>query len=159
MDAILESNLGGGSILEAQDAAVRALVETVNMFPAASAYGKAHGRKKDFVRGKVYKWDFSGMLPKKPSSSSSSAGGGPQGTVEFRQAPGSRSAEDAKGWISVVLTLVACVTTMAPLAGGSRLNKAGGSLEELWGVLGSGAEILGWDGVGAAANIFAKRTA
>lgn len=140
---------------------VRTLVETVNLFPAASAYGKAHGKKKDFVRGKVYKWDFSGMLP--PSfSSSSSAAGGPRGTVEFRQAPGSRSAEDAQGWISVVLGLVACVTTssgwtvpyLEPLAG-----KRGGSLDELWAVLETGAAILGWDVVGAATQVFAKRTA
>lgn len=154
-----QQHIGSGGILEAQDAAVRALVETVNLFPASSAYGKAHGKKKDFVRGKVYKWDFSGMAPSKKSSSSSSsssAGGGPRGTVEFRQAPGSRTAEDAKGWIAVVLTLVASVTTMGtPLMSN---GKAGGSLEELWGVLGSGAEILGWDGVGAAADIFAKRT-
>lgn len=146
-----------GTCIELLDAegtaAVRALVQTVNLFPAASAYGKAHRKKKDFIRGKVYKWDFSGMLPL------SGGGGGPRGTVEFRQAPGSRSAEDGKGWASVVLTLVACVTSTSStawmMAPGNFLT--GGSLEELWGVLGLGAEVLGWEDVGAAAQIFAKR--
>ena len=33
----------------------RAVVEAMNLFPANSAYGKAHGKKKDFIRGKIYK--------------------------------------------------------------------------------------------------------
>lgn len=159
------SDGGSSGPLGTQDAgAVRALVEIVNLFPAASAYGKSHGKKKDFVRGKVYKWDFSGMMKSSRSSSSSSATeGGPRGTVEFRQAPGSRSAEDAKGWISVLLALVACVTTTPSyntvMSSSGLSNKTGGSVEELWGVLCSGAQVLGWDGVGAADRIFATRTA
>lgn len=101
---------------------------------------------------------LSGMLPL------SGGGGGPRGTVEFRQAPGSRSAEDAKGWASVVLTLAACVTStsstawmMMPPGHVSSSFLTGGSLEELWGVLGLGAEVLGWEDVGAAAQVIAKR--
>lgn len=138
----------------------------MNLFPAASAYGKAHGKKHNFIRGKVYKWDFTGMLTRSSSSSSSSRDGSimpARGTVEFRQPPGSTSAEDAKGWVSLVLAFVAGVTTTSStwsvssamgVAGG---KSEGGSVEELWGVVVSGASVLGWEGVGAADGIFANR--
>ncbi|KAJ9150776.1 hypothetical protein NKR23_g3495 [Pleurostoma richardsiae] len=132
-------------------AAVRAVVEAMNLFPASSPYGRAHGKKHDFVRGKVYKWDFTGMLA--PPE------GGGRGTVEFRQAPGSASAEEAKGWVTLALALVAGV--VADAAGGDVLAAAegGAALEELWGVLGRGADALGWEGLGAAEGIFARREA
>ncbi|ROV90115.1 hypothetical protein VMCG_09761 [Cytospora schulzeri] len=160
----LEARLGSSS----EQVATRAVVETMNLFPAASAYGKAHGKKHDFIRGKVYKWDFTGMLPRSSSSpSSSSARDGTvtpaRGTVEFRQPPGSRSAEDAKGWVSLVLAFVAGVTSTTSSgwsfssAIGGQGKGQGGSVEELWGVVVSGASVLGWEGVGAADGIFANR--
>lgn len=160
----LETGLGGSS---SEQSATRAVVETMNLFPAASAYGKAHGKKHNFIRGKVYKWDFTGMLPRSSSSSSSSSSRDgsitpARGTVEFRQPPGSMTAEDAKGWASLVLAFVAGVTTTSPSwsassAVGAEGGGGWGSVEELWGVVVSGASVLGWDGVGAADGIFANR--
>lgn len=159
----LEDGLGSSS----EQTATRAVVETMNLFPAASAYGKAHGKKHNFIRGKVYKWDFTGMLPQSSSpslSSSSSSRDGTvtpaRGTVEFRQPPGSRSAEDAKGWASLVLAFVAGVTTTSSARSASSVMGAGGeggSVEELLEVVVSGASVLGWEGVGAADGIFANR--
>ncbi|KAK0742686.1 hypothetical protein B0T18DRAFT_430114 [Schizothecium vesticola] len=48
---------GGGA-----SGSTKALVEAVTLFPASSAYGRAHGKRKDFVRSKMYKWDFTGMV-------------------------------------------------------------------------------------------------
>ncbi len=108
----------------------RAVVESMNLFPAASAYGRANGKKHDFVRGKVYKWDFSGML----------ANG--LGTVEFRQPPGSTSLREATGWITLALTFVAAV-----VGGGFEVvdRDNGARLEELWCLLVAGAGSLGWE--------------
>ncbi|KAK7697093.1 hypothetical protein SLS64_013886 [Diaporthe eres] len=134
------------------------LVGSMNLFPATSTYGRAHGKKHDFVRGKVYKWDFSRMLPRSSSSKSSSAVSLAQGTVEFRQPPGSRSAEDAKGWITLVLALVAGATKTTSWAPLSVAGSEGATIGELWALIVTGASILGWDGVGDAAAIFSKRT-
>lgn len=155
----LDAELGSSS----EQTATRAVVETMNLFPTASAYGKAHGKKHDFIRGKVYKWDFTGMLPQSSSLSLSSRDGTitpARGTVEFRQPPGSRSAEDAKGWVSLVLGLVAGVTaTSSAWSSSSSLGADGevwgGSVEELWEVVVSGASLLGWEEVGTADGIFA----
>ncbi|KAK3944364.1 putative amidoligase enzyme-domain-containing protein [Diplogelasinospora grovesii] len=122
---------------------VRPVVEAMNLFPAASAYGRAHGKKQDFVRGKVYKWDFTGMLP--PHG---------RGTVEFRQAPGSLIADDATAWITLTAAFV-----MGAMAVGPQLSGVGGgggaSLEDLWALLTGGAQALGWDGLGAVEGLFA----
>ncbi|KAJ5006368.1 hypothetical protein K4K57_011222 [Colletotrichum sp. SAR 10_99] len=64
-----------------------AVVEAMCIFPASSAYGRAHGRKKDFVHGKVYKWNFARILGNENGR-----------TIEFRQPSGSTCAEDAIGW-------------------------------------------------------------
>ncbi|KAG6353316.1 hypothetical protein INS49_007488 [Diaporthe citri] len=133
------------------------LVGSMNLFPATSTYGRAHGKKHDFVRGKVYKWDFSRMLPRS-SSSKSSATSLAQGTVEFRQPPGSRSAEDAKGWITLVLALVAGATRTTSWAPLGAAGSEGATIGELWALIVTGASMLGWDGVGDAAAIFSKRT-
>ncbi|KAK7733025.1 hypothetical protein SLS53_008354 [Cytospora paraplurivora] len=169
-DGSLEGGSDMGSSSE-QAAATRAVVETMNLFPAASAYGKAHAKKHDFIRGKVYKWDFTGMLawsgggPHGDGTTTAAAAATARGTVEFRQPPGSRSAEEAKGWVALVLAFVAGVTTAASPAwsaagsgsGAMGSGEVGGSVEELWGVVVYGASVLGWDGVGAADGIFAKR--
>ncbi|KAI8185779.1 hypothetical protein KHU50_001577 [Colletotrichum sp. SAR 10_65] len=64
-----------------------AVVEAMCIFPASSAYGRAHGRKKDFVHGKVYKWNFARLLGNENGR-----------TIEFRQPSGSTCAEEAIGW-------------------------------------------------------------
>ncbi|KAJ0281266.1 hypothetical protein CBS470a_008375 [Colletotrichum nupharicola] len=76
-----------------------AVVEAMCIFPASSAYGRAHGRKKDFVHGKVYKWNFARLLANENGR-----------TIEFRQPSGSTCAEDAIGWVLLTLTFVAGAT-------------------------------------------------
>lgn len=138
----------------------RAVVGSMNLFPATSTYGRAHGKKHDFIRGKVYKWDFSRMLPRPAVSKGSNNNtiNLSHGTVEFRQPPGSRSAEDAKGWITLVLALVAGAartTSWVPLGA---TGVEGATIGELWALIVTGASVLGWDGVGDASAIFSKRT-
>ena len=53
--ASISSSPSSSSSMSTEQDNVRAIVEAMNLFPAKSAYGKAHGRKKDFIRGKVYK--------------------------------------------------------------------------------------------------------
>lgn len=160
VDAALDLPGSSMSSEPADHGLTRALVGSMNLFPATSTYGRAHGKKHDFVRGKVYKWDFSRMLPRQPSHPKGSAATSlAQGTVEFRQPPGSRSAEDARGWITLVLALVTGAirtTSWAPL---STTGAEGATIGELWSLVVTGASILGWDGVGDAAAIFSKRTA
>lgn len=89
------------------------------------------------------------MLPRGKGDSASG-----RGTVEFRQAPGSMSAEEAKGWVTLALTFVAGVT----VSGFTALDgMEGACLEELWETLKTGADILGWEGLGAVETIFATR--
>lgn len=126
---------------------VRAIVQMMNLFPAASAYGKCHGKKHDFIRGKVFKWDFTGMLPRPGATPA-------RGTVEFRQAPGSMNAEEAKGWVVLALAFVAGTTGPAPWESST---EGGASVEELWEVLGAGAAVFGWQDLGAAEGVFARR--
>ncbi|KAK2062736.1 hypothetical protein LY76DRAFT_642974 [Colletotrichum caudatum] len=110
-----------------------AIVETMCLFPASSAYGRAHGRKKDFVHGKVYKWNFSRLL-------------GPDNcrTIEFRQPSGSTCMEDAVGWVLLTLTFVAGATGGGNCLG-SLEHGGGGDRLELWHLLCHGAVVLGLD--------------
>ena len=119
------------------------IVEAMNLFPAASAYGKSHGKTKDFVRGKVYKWDFTGMVP-----------GHGRGTIEFRQAPGSLTADDAAGWVTLVVAFVAGAVSVGPFLGEGHPD--GATPDELWALLAQGAEALGWESLGAAEDLFAR---
>jgi hypothetical protein len=119
------------------------IVESMNLFPAASAYGRAHRKGRDFIRGKVYKWNLEGMLP-----------GGRQ-TVEFRLPPGCLGSEDARGWVELAIAFVA-----GALAGGSNAwdgNENGTSIEELWEMLINGAAALGWENVTGLEQLFANR--
>ncbi|KAK3334223.1 putative amidoligase enzyme-domain-containing protein [Cercophora scortea] len=122
---------------------VRHVVEAMNLFPANSPYGRAHGRQKDFVRGKVYKWDFTGMMS------------GGRGTVEFRQAPGSVAAADATGWVTLAVAFVVGAMAVGPQLGGVGVGE-GASAEELWALLAGGAEVLGWESLGAAEGLFGQ---
>ncbi|KAK3374554.1 putative amidoligase enzyme-domain-containing protein [Podospora didyma] len=126
----------------------RAVVERMNLFPANSAYGRAHGKHKDFVRGKVYKWDFTGMLPVPQN--------GPRGTVEYRQAPGSLGADEAATWVTLAVAFVVGAMAVGPSLGGEGVG-LGASPEELWALLAAGAETLGWESLGAVEDLFARR--
>jgi hypothetical protein len=122
---------------------VRPVVEAVNLFPAASAYGRAHGKHKDFVRGKVYKWDFTGMLS------------GSRGTVEFRQPSGSVSGEEAAAWVTLAGAFVAGAMAVGTSLGGD-VGEQGATAEELWALLVSGGEMLGWEGLGGVEGLFER---
>ncbi|KAK4187128.1 putative amidoligase enzyme-domain-containing protein [Podospora australis] len=128
---------------------MREVVEKMNLFPADSAYGKAHGRKEDFVRGKVYKWDFTGMLP--PGE-----GGSGRGTIEFRQAPGSLTSENAEGWITLALAFVAGAVSMNVNHLGVDADDQGATMDDLWDLFAGGAEVLGWQSLGEVERLFAK---
>ncbi|KAK4208309.1 putative amidoligase enzyme-domain-containing protein [Rhypophila decipiens] len=139
------------------------IISTMNLFPANSAYGRSHGKKKDFLRGKVYKWDFTGMLP----SSSTKGENAGRGTVEFRQPPGSLSAEGAAGWITLALAFVVGAMAVGPRLGGGgggglenghaeEEEMNGASPDELWELLSGGAEVLGWESLGAVEGLFAR---
>lgn len=116
----------------------------MNLFPAASAYGRAHGKKRDFVRGKVYKWDLTGALV---------AG---RGDVEFRQAPGSLSAEEAAGWVTLAVAFVAGAVGHYGLllSAESIESEDGASSEELWELLSAGAAAVGWESLGGIESLF-----
>ncbi|RYP52545.1 hypothetical protein DL769_010657 [Monosporascus sp. CRB-8-3] len=118
-DAYAEGGMGG----------VEPLIRAMCLFPASSAYGRAHGYASDFVHG-VYKWDFSGLLPDTGS-----------GTLEYRQPPGSRTADEARAWIEVGLCFVAGAVdaghSLDPLA------QADATMEDLWWVLCAGAQSTG----------------
>ncbi|KAK3339935.1 putative amidoligase enzyme-domain-containing protein [Lasiosphaeria hispida] len=143
------------AVLDAAEAAgtARAVVEAVNLFPAASAYGRAHAKVRDFVRGKVYKWDFTGML-----APPGGAGGGQtvRGTVEFRQPSGSLVADDAAAWVTLAVAFVAGAMAVGPSLGGGGVGQ-GASMEELWALLASGAEMLGWESLGVVEGLFEQR--
>ncbi|KAF5515353.1 hypothetical protein CGCS363_v001987 [Colletotrichum siamense] len=109
-----------------------AVVEAMCIFPASSAYGRAHGRKKDFVHGKVYKWNFARLLGNENGR-----------TIEFRQPSGSTCAEDAIGWVLLTLTFVAGATGGGNCIGA--LEAGGDDRTEFWHLLCHGAEVMGLD--------------
>jgi hypothetical protein len=114
----------------------------MNLFPAASAYGRAHGQKKDFVRGKVYKWDLTGCLV------------GGRGDVEFRQAPGSLCAEEAVGWVILGVAFVAGAVAVGDAGLGVMGEGEEGTREELWEMLCAGAREVGCEGLGVVEELF-----
>lgn len=126
-------------------AAMAGVVRAINLVPASCAYGRAHGKKRDFVRGKAFKWDFSNMLPK-----STGCGSG-LGTIEFRQPPGSITADEVCTWVTLALAFVAGVTAVGNFA--VHDTDAGATPVELWNVLHSGAAFMGWEGLGTLENV------
>ncbi|KAK3986978.1 hypothetical protein QBC44DRAFT_383601 [Cladorrhinum sp. PSN332] len=116
------------------------VIQAMNLFPCNSAYGKAHGYSQDFIRGKVYKWDLTGMIP-----------GQGNGAIEFRQPPGSLTAYDAIGWAKLAMAFVAggMVVGQRLDSGMEGLSEEGASVDDLWELLVGGAGVLGWeDGLG-----------
>lgn len=142
----------------------RRIVETMNLCAPTSRWALAHGRTAPFVRGKTYKWDFTGLLVASPpaqdggadcgrvavgnaSGGGGGATGGIVGTVEFRQPSGSLTAEDALGWVVLGVEFVAgAVEVGAGLSMGLGVaGGKGGSFKELRGLLEVGREVLGWE--------------
>ncbi|KAL2182081.1 uncharacterized protein P884DRAFT_266453 [Thermothelomyces heterothallicus CBS 202.75] len=76
----------------------RPLVETMNLVSRESRYGVVRRKKAHFVRGKMHKWDFTGLLAPPRGAGEEADHRGIDGTVEFRQPPGSRSAAEAVTW-------------------------------------------------------------
>lgn len=114
------------------------IARTMCSFPARSAYGRANGYTEDFVHG-VYKWDLSGLVD--PSSCPTS-NASPNGTLEFRQCPGSANADDARTWLMLALSFVA-----GAIDGGGSLDPgAQATMEDLWWTISSGIQSLGFSG-------------
>ncbi|EAQ88835.1 predicted protein [Chaetomium globosum CBS 148.51] len=124
----------------------RPVVEVMNLVAKESRYGVVRGKRADFVRGKTCKWDFSGFL----RAETTTGGGevvdrGIAGTVEFRQPPGSVRAEEVVVWVTLAVAFVAgAVEVGMGLGVGGDVREEGGSLEELWGLLMKGREVVGW---------------
>ncbi|KAK4141386.1 uncharacterized protein C8A04DRAFT_14110 [Dichotomopilus funicola] len=93
-----------------------------------------------FVRGKTYKWDFSGLLSvaAKQALASTAESPGIPNTVEFRQPPGSKSAEDALKWVVLAVAFFA----------GAVKPEVEGSTKALDIVLKLGEEEVGWEHLG-----------
>ena len=137
-----------GVVRYGHDTAAFATPEAVNLLPADCPYGRAHGKKRSFVHGKVFKWNFSG-LPYAGAPASS------LGTVEFRQPPGSVVADEACAWVTLALSFVAGVLAGDGSMAGGSVQRGGASLEELWQVLQTGSLALGWEGgLGAVDDLF-----
>lgn len=118
--------------------------EAMNFFPAKSVMGITRGMKADFVHGKVFKWNFGNLY--KASASPGVKSIRADGTIEFRQAPGSEYAEDAWAWVTLALAFFAgALFSDGHLPAGT---EAGASLAELEGLLQRGGQILGWEHLG-----------
>lgn len=151
--AVIGGTGGGGVVIggggTAGGDAYRPVVEVMNLVSKESRYGVVRGKRADFVRGKTCKWDFSGFLQAEGSGSGGAdvVDRGIAGTVEFRQPPGSVKAADAVVWVTLAVAFVAgAVEVGMGLGNGVEggVREEGGSLEELWGLLMKGREVVGW---------------
>lgn len=126
------------SLIEAASAqhsnTVAAVVETMCLFPASSAYGMAHGRKRDFVHGKVYKWNFSRLLSPSPGSR----------TIEYRQPAGSLGYEDAVGRVLLTVCFVAGAVGTPPTFG-TPIPTSAASMDDFWYLLCRGSTNIALD--------------
>ncbi|KAL1895615.1 hypothetical protein Sste5346_005084 [Sporothrix stenoceras] len=119
--------------------------DAMNLFTAKSVIGMTRGKKADFVHGKVFKWNFGNLY--ETSSSSSQKTIKSNGTVEFRQCPGSESVDEAWVWITLALAFFAGVLSSdGDLLGGT---VTGASVAELEVLLQRGGQVLGWGHLGA----------
>ncbi|KAK3898593.1 hypothetical protein C8A05DRAFT_18862 [Staphylotrichum tortipilum] len=122
------------------------LVKAMNLVTGSSNVGRARDSStEDRMRGKTYRWDFTGLL--RSSYPSTGKGDGAErsiaGTVEFRQPPGSGTAGEAVAWavLGVAFVVGAGVVGGSLSVGG---EEAGGTLKELWEMLERGREVVGW---------------
>lgn len=112
-----------------------AVVETMCLFPASSAYGRAHGRKRDFVHGKVYKWNLAPLLSRDEGSR----------TIEFRQPAGSSKTGDAMGWVLLTLSFVAGAVGNVGIHPSVVAAGEEASFEDFWEHVHRGSDSLGLD--------------
>lgn len=111
---------------------VEDVVHAMNLYPAKSGYGASHGYKADFVHHGVHKWDFTRLLSAGPNG----------GTIEFRQCPGSRSADEVVTWVLLAVgfaaesVLYGFVNTVDDPDGR-------GTRDDLYTVVGAGVESTG----------------
>lgn len=134
------------------DSQLFSMDDAMNLFTASSAIGYGRGHKADFVHGKVFKWNFGNLY--KTSSSSGTKSIRSDGTVEFRQCPGSEFVEDAWRWVTLALAFFAGVLTsdgQLPVG-----TVTGGSVGELEVLLERGGLSLGWEHLGALEEILKR---
>ncbi|CAK7206635.1 hypothetical protein SEUCBS139899_009436 [Sporothrix eucalyptigena] len=115
--------------------------QAMNWFSASSAYGQTKGMTPDFVKGKVYKWNFDSLYRSKDAPSK-------DGTLEFRLPPGSLCAEDAGMWVSLAVTFVAGVLASVHRNDFPSPAGSGASVYELKVLLEHGRTVLGWQDLG-----------
>ncbi|AEO57310.1 hypothetical protein MYCTH_102133 [Thermothelomyces thermophilus ATCC 42464] len=138
----------------------RPLVETMNLVSRESRYGVVRRKKAHFVRGKTYKWDFTGLLAPPRGAGEEADHRGIDGTVEFRQPPGSRTAAEAVTWATLAVAFVAGAVELGTAGvglgseAGGVVGEEGGSREELWKLLEKGREALGWVDLRALDGLF-----
>ncbi len=141
----------------AAEGSMRSVVEVLNLHSKSTPYAVAKGKTADFIRGKTYKWDFSGLLSNEVVGERDGVVDcGIEGTVEFRQPPGSGNAEEAMGWAVLGVAFVAGAVAVGGGLGivGGELREEGGSVRELWRLLQRGREVVGWRDLEAIKGLF-----
>ncbi|ERS97421.1 uncharacterized protein SPSK_03484 [Sporothrix schenckii 1099-18] len=124
------------------DSRIFTMDEAMNLRPAKAVRGKAQGKTADLVHGKVFKWNFGSLY----KTSGTSKAIHRDGTVEFRQAPGSTRAEDAGAWVALALTFFAGVLSSDGSLPAGTVN--GASVAELEALVQRGSQTLGWGNLG-----------
>ena len=130
------------------------VVKVMNLFANRFARKGPGGEVKHEVRGKTYKWDFTGLLLS-PTESDVGEGGvsrekvegverGVPGTIEFRQPPASENADQALAWVVFGVAFVAGAGVVGGSLGAGG-GKEGGTVEELWEMVEKGMEVVGWE--------------
>lgn len=137
----------GGLAPPTTEVSYHPVVQAMNLFPCNSVRGSSHRKQEDFLRGKGYKWDFTGMLSAHEYDPKE---GGGRGTVEFRQPPGSMTAMEAETWTKLAVAFVVGVLEVGPmlLPGKGRFSEDGASLDDLWVLLVRGGKAVGWEDLG-----------
>ncbi|KAK3301701.1 uncharacterized protein B0T15DRAFT_563143 [Chaetomium strumarium] len=142
---------------------IRPIIEVMNLYSKDTNFARARGRRADFIRGKTYRWNLAGLLAAAGERKAEDMDCGGLGTIEFRQPPGSLTAEDAMSWATLAVAFVA-----AGVAYGRELGRGedtvtevwrgeeGGSLAELWEFLKGGCLALGWDELVPLRVLFAR---
>ncbi|CAK7214315.1 hypothetical protein SBRCBS47491_002098 [Sporothrix bragantina] len=122
--------------------------QAMNWMAAGSLYGRTRRMATDFVRGKVYKWNFESLYRRSSKTKTKTANAPHKdGTVEFRLPPGSVCATDVGLWVSLAATFVAGVLVLQ----GRQISSPAGNgatLGELKLLLEEGQQALGWQDLG-----------
>ncbi|CAK7243356.1 MAG: hypothetical protein STHCBS139747_004874 [Sporothrix thermara] len=140
------------------DSCAFSMDQAMNWMTAGSVYGRTRRMATDFVRGKVYKWNFGSLYHRHSGGAATSTTGKAKaaaraatphkdGTIEFRAPPSSVCAPDVGLWVSLAATFVAGVLALE----GQQLRSPAGSgatLGELKLLLETGQQALGWQDLG-----------